>query len=117
MQNLPINKRHHIVKHTSGWCAVGKMAKRWRLRPNDHCPRCGQPEATKHVWRCRDPEALKTWTRSVEVLTRALSRLEMAPNIIQAIQDILLSWKYHDDLPLFHSPFPGLQAAIAKHNA
>jgi len=117
MRNLPINKRHHVVKHTSGWCSVGKMAERWRLRPNDHCPRCGQPETTKHVWRCRDPEAIKTWTRSVEILARALGRLETAPAIIHAVRDRLLSWKSHDNLPLFHSNFPGLQAAIAKQDA
>jgi hypothetical protein len=29
MRYLPINKRHHVIKHTSGWCLVGKMAKHW----------------------------------------------------------------------------------------
>jgi hypothetical protein len=116
MKNFPINQRHHVVKHTSGWCSVGKMAKRWRLRPNDHCPRCGEPETTRHVWQCRHPKANKVWIRSVEILRRELGRLQTAPEIIQAISQRLLSWKQTETLPPFQSNFPGLQALITQQD-
>ena len=116
MHSFPITKRHHVVKHTSGWCSVGKMAKRWNLRPTDHCPRCGEQETTRHVWRCRSPEAVQVWQKSVAALARELGRLQTAPAIIDAIKSRLLAWKSYDVLPTYQTTFPGLSEAIANQD-
>ena len=35
MNRQPLTRRHWLTKHSSGWCSVGKMAKRWKLRSTD----------------------------------------------------------------------------------
>jgi hypothetical protein len=116
MKILPIHQKHNVVKHTSGWCSVGKMAKRWHLRPTDHCPRCGLPETTRHVWRCSQSEAIQQWHRSLRILRRDLGRMQTAPAITEAIVERLTQWKTNDVLPQFQSRFPKLTDAISQQD-
>ncbi len=52
MKEIKRPKCVFISKHASGMCEVGKFMKRWQLRQDDSCPRCGQPEDSTHVWQC-----------------------------------------------------------------
>jgi hypothetical protein len=46
---------HHLFvsKLTVGICGVGKRMHRWKLWPENKCPRCGKPEDRTHVLLCR----------------------------------------------------------------
>jgi hypothetical protein len=74
MKKITITRRHWLTKHTSGWCSVGVMAKRWKLRASGACPRCTSVETTRHVWRCQHQGALEVWDKSMERLQFCLKR-------------------------------------------
>ena len=45
-----------------GWCATGKMIKRWDKTLVASCPRCGQQiEDDAHVLKCKATGAVETW--------------------------------------------------------
>jgi hypothetical protein len=112
MRAVPYSRRHWVVKHTSGFCSVGKMMHRWKQWPSNECPRCGEPEDAAHVWRCSDPEAVQLWSRSVAKLRCWLVDQQTAPDLCHAICLSLLDWHAGVvGLPVTYS-FLGVQATL-----
>jgi hypothetical protein len=69
MKSQPRTRQQWISKHTTGFCAVGKMMLCRKEWPNSKCPRCQAPEeSTTHVWKCPDPEANSLWEKSLRKL-------------------------------------------------
>jgi hypothetical protein len=54
------HRQQWITKHISGFCSVGKMAKRIGLRKSDTCPRCEEAESAEHVWTCVNDTGVST---------------------------------------------------------
>ena len=58
INELPFGKRRWLVKHLTGFCAVGRVMKRRNEWTHDKCPLCLAPnETVTHVNYCRDPRA------------------------------------------------------------
>ena len=85
-------KRRWISKHACGFCAVGKMAVRMKLRESDACPRCGEPETAEHVWICMG-DTNELWGKAMEDLQFHLQAMETDPEITQAILRGLNNWR------------------------
>jgi hypothetical protein len=116
MKKTTITRRHWLTKHTSGWCSVGVMAKRWKLRASDACPRCTSVETTRHVWRCQHQGALEVWDKSMERLQLEMGRLYTNPSITQVILQRLHDWKRHRPLRRIHGVTDALSQAIASQD-
>jgi hypothetical protein len=65
MKSLAIGRRHWVAKHVSGHVGVGVKMVQWKMRESAACPRCGEPEDSRHVWTCHAPDA--RWTRMVHL--------------------------------------------------
>ena len=116
MNKSTITHRHWVTKHISGWCSVGVVAKRWKLRPTDACPLCKEQETARHVWRCRAPSAMKVWKASLSTLQAQLGRLHTAPEVIEAILSRLTKWKTGANFPAPQYSFPYLNEAIRSQD-
>ena len=56
MKSISFGKKRWLVKHLSGFCAVGKMMKVRDQWPHNICPVCLRPnETVNHVINCPDP--------------------------------------------------------------
>ena len=116
MHSLLLTRKHWVTKHVSGWCSVGKMAKRWKLQMTDKCPRCNQTKDARHVWQCCHPTAIIQWDQSIDTLTIQLGRIHTSPEIIRAMCNRLKTWKRHLPLLTTTTYHLHLQEAIAKQD-
>jgi hypothetical protein len=82
-----------ITKHVSGFCAVGKMAKKMGLRVTDECPHCKSPESTQHVWQCQTPQTDAIWKTGLKELKVELGRLQTKVATMDQIEKGLNSWR------------------------
>ncbi len=117
MKASPISRRQWVSKHTTGFCSVGKMMKRWKQWPTDACPRCGCPEDSSHVWQCQETSAIVTWEDSISSLHTWMMAQKTQPGLCNAICSQLLSWKTQIPPPSNSSNFLGLAAAITDQEA
>jgi hypothetical protein len=85
--------RQWITKHVSGFCSVGKMAKRIGLRNSEICPRCDEVETAEHVWTCRNSEVDVLWQEKMDELRALLSTQNTPKTIINAITNGLQGWR------------------------
>jgi hypothetical protein len=65
MNESKCSKRVFILNYTSGMCRVGKFMKRWKIRQDDSCLRCGAPEDAAHVWTCHGERSGDTWEKAL----------------------------------------------------
>jgi hypothetical protein len=119
MGRLPFGKKRWLLKHATGFCGVGK---REFLRGNqDHedCPRCGEPESSRHVVECRGTGTDLTFTLAVHKLETRMLELDTAPPIAHAILTRVRQWRKHGDrrLPTFRTRDKwGAQHAVADQD-
>jgi hypothetical protein len=86
MKAIPFGKKRWLVKHLTGFCAVGRVMKRRNEWVHDKCPLCLQPnETASHVTFCRDVRARLQWTRSLDSFGVKLTKAKTAPSIIRVI--------------------------------
>jgi putative intracellular protease/amidase len=117
MKAAKTSRRHWVSKHTSGFCATGRMMKRRQQRVTDECPRCHQAnEDADHIWRCQDPRALEIWKSSIDTLESWLRRQNTAPGIITAICSGLLAWHRDAPRPPITDTFVGVQSTAAAQD-
>jgi hypothetical protein len=113
MRNASITRRQWIVKHSSGWCGVGKMLKLWKEWDNSDCPRCGAFEDARHVWRCPAPSVTPVWDQTLGRLRRWMESVETQPGICDAICSYLSAWRTDAQVPSSQQfTYLGLPAAI-----
>lgn len=112
MKAAPSTRRQWISKHVSGFCSVGRQAKRWKIRDSDKCPRCGQEETTTHVWLCPNPAAIRRWTTATALLKKDMRRMKTAPPIIDAICKRLRQWRCNLPLEAIPTTLPRLREAL-----
>jgi hypothetical protein len=93
MKRVPQSRRQWVSKHSSGFCAVGKMQQRIGKQNHEHCPLCGETEDAAHVFSCQDPRALKHWQTGVTLLNSWMVDKETAPGLCAAITQNLCCWK------------------------
>jgi hypothetical protein len=74
-------------------CGVGKFMKRWKLRQDDLCPRCGQPEDSVHVWICHGEGADNLWEKSITNLEGWLNSRDSDPDLQHLVTSYLRSWR------------------------
>jgi hypothetical protein len=113
MRLLPRSRRQWITKHSSGFCAVGRMAQRMGLRPNDECPRCSEPESAEHVWRCQHPGTNALWEDSMQQLRQVLGRVQTPQSTINAIIEGLDGWRVGKDT-VFNTRTTAGKAGVAQ---
>ena len=113
---LSISRRLWLTKHLSGWCSVGRMAKRWRLRATEECPRCLSVETARHVNSCKDPRAIDHMEKSVATLTVQLGRLYTSPVVIKERGRRLTEWKRGIPFSQVSSKHPFLQDALREQD-
>jgi hypothetical protein len=95
-RTVPRHRQQWVTKHVSGFCSVGKMAKKIGLRTSDRCPRCEEVETTEHVWICKNID-IDLWTEKIAELRISLSRQQTSKTIIKAIVDGLQGWRNGQD--------------------
>jgi hypothetical protein len=93
MKGIKQHRQQWITKHISGFCSVGRMAKRVGLRDTDKCPRCQQEETAEHVWTCQHVEVTHIWEERMEELKRILGQMLTPTPIISAVVDGLTGWR------------------------
>ena len=94
LQQSKHGRRHWAVKHSSGFCGVGKMMALWKKWPSANCPRCGIPnETAAHVWTCSGGGANFVWETALTRLCSWMETQETAPEIIEAIRTHLQGWR------------------------
>ncbi len=59
--------------------------KRWKLRHDDSCPRCGLPEDAEHVWSCHGEGADDVWENAIHDLEEWLNSKQTDPDIQHTI--------------------------------
>jgi hypothetical protein len=97
-------RRIFLSKHASGMCGVGKFMKRWQLRQDDSCPRCGMAEDSAHVWKCHGEGVEDVWDKSMTNLENWLTKYQTDPDIKHAILSHLKTWR-HDQPQASLTPF------------
>jgi hypothetical protein len=116
MKAAPRSRRHWIVKHASGFCATGKMMKRWKQRDSDFCPRCQAPEDTTHVWTCKGKDANATWNKSIEELRKWLITQKTLPSLTKVLCNRLTAWRDSTPPTVEPSRFAGVRDTIADQD-
>ena len=113
---LSLSRRLWLTKHLSGWCSVGRMAKRWRLRATDECPRCQFPENARHVWSCKDPRAISQMETSVTQLKVQLGRLYTSPIVTNVIVRRIMEWKRGVPFSQVNTTHPFVSQALREQD-
>ncbi len=67
--------------------------KRWNLREDSNCPRCGEFEDAPHVWKCRGQGADEIWEKALEDLEGWLNKIQTDPDIVYCLVGHLKSWR------------------------
>jgi hypothetical protein len=113
MRNVKRQRQVWITKHSTGFCSVGRMAKRVGLRDNDRCPRCDEEETAEHVWRCQHTEAKQKWEQHMQELRRLLNQLLTPTTITNVIIEGLNGWRNGIDT-IFNSRTPSGKMGITQ---
>ena len=113
---LPLSRRLWVTKHLSGWCSVGRMAQRWRLRDTDECPRCQWPENARHVSSCKVPRAISQMETSVTNFKVQLGRIYTSPAVINVISRRLMEWKRGELFSQIQSTHPYVNVALREQD-
>ena len=104
MKAQPRARQQWITKHTTGFCAVGKMMLRRKEWPNSECPRCKAPEeTTAHIWKCPHPEATALWEKSLKKFMLWMLTQQTPLALAKIICDRLSAWR-SDTEPTLKAP-------------
>ncbi len=90
------SRRVFISKQTSMMCGVGKFMKRWKMRQDDNCPRCGIQEDSINVWTCHGEGADDICDRAITNLDSWFNLNQTDPDIQHLIISYLKSWRAND---------------------
>ena len=106
-------RRQWVVKHASGFCATGKMMKRWNKQQSTKCPRCDEEvEDARHVWQCKGQGADDVWKSSLRKLHLWMLRSRTQPNLAAVICDRLSAWRGNSSPTVAVSFFLGLRDTV-----
>ena len=113
MEEVGRPRRQWIVKHASGFCATGKMMKRWKQQSSSKCPRCDEEvEDALHVWRCTGEGVEVQWKDSIQKLHLWMLRSRSQPNLAAVICDRLSAWRSKSSPTVNVSYFLGLRETV-----
>jgi hypothetical protein len=97
LKSLPFGKKRWLLKHLTGFCAVGRVMKRRKEWDHDLCPLCLLPnETAPHVLFCTDHRARNQWIQSITKLEIALAKARTDPAIIKCIGQRLLALRFNN---------------------
>ena len=114
MKAVAQSRQRWVTKHVSGFCATGKMMKRWKKRDNARCPRCDKEEEdAEHVWLCQGEGANDIWDKSIERLLDWMKKEKTYGKLAEVICDHLSAWRYNRH-PTIIATSDELRAAIAE---
>ena len=118
MRKSKVTRRHWVTKFESGWCATGKMMKKWNYRLVDNCPRCGAPgESTTHILKCRAASAEIQWGKSMMELSKWLEENNTCPDISKFLVQALDQWRSGEEVTRPKSPmFDGMRDIFYSQN-
>ena len=113
-----VTRRHWVSKFESGWCATGKMMKKWKYRLVDNCPRCGAPgESTTHILKCRAASAETQWGKSMMELSKWLEENNTCPDISIFLVQALVQWRSGEEVTRPKNPmFDGMRDIFVSQN-
>jgi hypothetical protein len=86
-------RRKFIMKHSTGFCGVGKWLVRCKQADSDACPICSQPEDVEHMWRCQGDSVQKVWDDGIWKLLDWLERNNSHAEMKSAILAGLENWR------------------------
>ena len=92
------------------------MAKRWKLRATEECPRCHSTENARHVWSCQDPGAIAQMETSVQKLNLQLGRIYTSPVVIHVICRRLREWKRGVPFSQVNTTHPFVEEALREQD-
>ena len=113
MENVGRTRRQWVVKHSSGFCATGKMMQRWKKQQTAKCPRCEeQVEDEIHVWLCKGDGVDEMWENSIRKLHLWMLKAKTLPNLAAVICDRLSAWQNNSSPIIQVSFFLGLRDTV-----
>jgi hypothetical protein len=103
MGRLQFGRKQWLIKYATSFCGI---VRRELLRGNqdhDECPRCGTAESSRRVIKCKGMGTDITFALALKKLETAMTLIETAPDILQAIITRLKQWRRYGDhaLPRF----------------
>ena len=108
-------RRHWVIKHTSGVCAVGVQMLRRKEWKHSRCPRCGEDqESTTHVWVCPDPRAGELWNKEMQGFQTWLHQNRTHLEVSEVIIANLNAWRNGQPFPVYTGNYPGLRNAVTQ---
>jgi hypothetical protein len=118
MQEVKTSRRHWVVKHSTGRCAVGRVMQRRKKWDHDKCPRCGQEnETVEHLLLCPAHEVRLKWETSVQQLHEWLKQKGTHPQLAALLCSRLLQWSSGQALTPINSNVPGLNNLAQQQDA
>ena len=92
MKASSLARRKFIMKHSTGFCGVGKWLVRCKQADSDACPICSQPEDVEHVWRCQGDGVQTVWEDGTRKLSDWVERNNSHAGMKSAILARLENW-------------------------
>ena len=94
-RNSTKSRNRWLSKHSTGFCGVGKILRRYNYQSHSTCPRCGEPqETTAHVLQCKDESACILWGKEIDKLKNWMLSNKVNPTLCHQIIANLNAWKY-----------------------
>ena len=115
MQQSSLAMRTWATKQAVGIFGNNKWMHRWRLRNDTSCPRCNTSmEDAEHILQCQQPEAIQTWTASLQKLSNWMIEVKTDPELRELILDQLRQWKQTSAAPTTSLLPPSLQDLLEE---
>ena len=92
MRQSKIEKRHWIVKHSTGNCGVNAILAHRNKKPSPNCLRCELYEDSVHVWKCQHHTTSELWDTELAELKLWMISINTAPYIVESLIDGLRNW-------------------------
>jgi phage FluMu protein Com len=100
----------------TGFCGTGKMLQIYRYQTHSKCPRCKEDDQTTlHVIRCKQTDATKIWTKSIQNLEHWMITNLGHPELVELDILGLTIWHSNERIPFTYDILkPTLQRTWTK---
>ena len=94
LNNIPKNQQRWLCKHSTGFCGVGTMLKKYKFQQHTRCPRCSKDgETTTHILQCQGEGVQSLWEGEIQKLTEWMETQSLPTEFVKMIRHNLLQYR------------------------